>query len=53
MSSSHDIDSVDPKIVTRYDVGQKLGKGACARASDCGGWNPLAHPSLADVDARA
>ena len=29
MSSSSDIDSVDPKVVTRYEVGQRLGKGAC------------------------
>jgi len=27
-SVSNDIDHVDPKVVTRYEVGQKLGKGA-------------------------
>ena len=51
-SSSSDIDSVDPKIVTRYEVGQRLGKGACMRAHSPVGTLPRAPPKYrAETDA--
>jgi hypothetical protein len=34
-SSSSEIESVDKQVLARYEIGQKLGKGACAHAAPC------------------